>query len=67
MMLLERATGSRGHASGALHSRMVENSSPTAKMAKINKRFGIASMMTANRAAMQASSALSIPFRCSRI
>jgi len=39
--LLLRATGSRGHAPGALHSRIVENSIAAAKMAKATKRFGM--------------------------
>jgi hypothetical protein len=48
MPLLPRTRGSRGHAAGALHSRIVENSIAAAKMAKTITRFGMLLMMTSN-------------------
>jgi len=50
MPLLLRTTGSRGQATGALHSRIVENSIAAAKIAKTITRFGMPLMMIANRA-----------------
>ena len=41
MPLLPRKTGSRGHAAGALHSRIVENSIAAAKMANTIERLDI--------------------------
>ena len=52
MTLLVRATGSRWHASGALHSRIVENSMAAAKIAKTIKRFGILLQFTSMTASL---------------
>jgi hypothetical protein len=69
--LLLRAMGSRWHASGARHSRMVENSMAAAKIAKTIMRFGMLFQDNGKASALQAlygrSNAQCIPFVGSRI